>query len=89
MEKRNIEDFDKKAKQYTELLKDLDTEILDSVKLLTYLMGIKLKKQKQYDFFLCKEVWVHKLIYGDNIIFLAEEDFEKLKKLNIECITID
>ena len=64
-------------------------ELIESLKLLKSLTGMKLKKQKQWDFFLCKEVYVHKLIYGDTIIFVTEEDFEKLKLLGFECITID
>ena len=63
--------------------------ILEGLKLLSYKTGMKLKKQKQWDFFLCKEVYVHKLIYGDTIIFVSEEDFKKLQLLGFECITID
>ena len=72
-----------------ELFEKLDSELTKSLKLFSSLISIKLKKQKQYDFFLCKEVWVHKLIIGDTIIFVKEEDFEQLKILGFECITID
>lgn len=67
----------------------LDTDLVDSLKLLNYLFRITLKKQKQWDFFLCKEVWVHKIIINDTIVFVTEEDFIKLSKLGFECITID
>lgn len=72
-----------------ELFEKLDSELTKSLKLFSSLISIKLKKQKQYDFFLCKEVWVHKLIIGDTIIFVTEENFEQLKILGFECITID
>lgn len=73
----------------TELREKEYKNILDAIKLLTYKTDMKLKKQKQYDFLICQEVWVHKLIYGDTIIFLNEEEFNKLKILGFECITID
>ena len=61
----------------------------EGLDLLKSIIGIKLKKQKQYDFFLCKEVWVHKLIIGQTVVFVSEEDFIKLQNLKLECITID
>ena len=64
-------------------------ELEESLKLFNYIVGIKLKKQRQYDFLICKEVWVYKIIIGDTIIFIAEEDYNKLSKLGFECITID
>lgn len=64
-------------------------ELDESLKLFNYIVGVKLKKQRQYDFLICKEIWVHKIIIGDTIIFISEEDFEKLKVLGFECITID
>lgn len=67
----------------------MEEQIKESLKLLIYKTGMKLKKQKQYDFLICQEVWVHKLIYGDTIIFLNEEEFNKLKELGFECITIE
>lgn len=67
----------------------MEEQINESLKLLIYKTGMKLKKQKQYDFLICQEVWVHKLIYGDTIIFLNEEEFNKLKLLRFECITIE
>lgn len=73
----------------TELRQKDYENILDAIKLLSYKTDMKLKKQKQYDFLICQEVWVHKLIYGDTIIFLNEEEFNKLKILGFECITID
>ena len=72
----------------TELRQKDYENILDAIKLLSYKTDMKLKKQKQYDFLICQEVWVHKLIYGDTIIFLNEEEFNKLKILGFECITI-
>lgn len=64
-------------------------ELDESLKLFNYIVGVKLKKQRQYDFLICKEIWVHKIIIGDTIIFISEEDFEKLKVLGFECITIN
>ena len=64
-------------------------DILESLKLFNYIVGVKLKKQRQYDFLICKEIWVHKIVIGDTIIFITEEDYEKLKLLDFECITID
>lgn len=73
----------------TELREKEYKNILEGLKLLSYKTGMKLKKQKQYDFLICREVWVHKLVYGDTILFLNEEEFKLLKALGFECITID
>lgn len=61
----------------------------ESLKLFKSLVNIKLKKQKQWDFFLCKEVWVYKIVFENTIIHVSEENFEQLKELGFECITID
>ena len=67
----------------------MEEQLKESLQLFNSLIGVKLKKQQQYDFLLCKVVWVHKLVIGETIIFLTEEDFNKLKILGFECITID
>lgn len=69
--------------------KNMSEELIESLKLLKSLFDIKLKKQKQWDFLLCKEVWVHKIIINGTIVFVTEEDFNKLKLLGFECYTID
>ena len=77
-----------REKEYKNIMKELDTELTESLKLLKSLFDIKLKKQKQWDFLLCQEVWVHKIIINGIIVFVTEEDFNKLKLLGFECYTI-
>lgn len=67
----------------------MEEQLKESLKLFNYIVGVKLKRQKQYDFLICKEVWVNKIVIGDTIIFISEEDFNKLQILGFECITIE
>ena len=61
-------------------------ELENAVEILKNHIEIRLIKEKQYDFFVCKEIDVFLIMVGCEKSYITKEDFEELQKLDIQTI---